>query len=350
MTARGCGVQLLLADRLIEARDKSLNGRVFNVVQDERDTKLARDQVDLLPLARRSAMSMLEQVTSRTRLGSNGLARTSVVTPRRGGGGGGSGGAAPGPRPRPALQRHSATAVALHPVPERTNLQRHSAMSSFNHGPATAAAAAAAAADVPASSIAAVAPRTNTESPFQERDPVVPAIRSSAIRVDPASESDHNEDPAAATPSVAAVPWPGDPQSPASQHPFSPTSPPRSVHSAFAALPPISPHEDALTGMHQVSSVPQSYVDPGDARLKFYGRDEDDGGGEHGPGAFRIESLARGGASMHPGRLTGSGRRLSLDSAPQRSQELGESLFGRARRRGAELAERIRHRARSQDP
>lgn len=49
-------VQLLLADRLIEARDEALNGHVFRVVLNENQTQLTGEP-DLVPLTRRNGRS-----------------------------------------------------------------------------------------------------------------------------------------------------------------------------------------------------------------------------------------------------------------------------------------------------
>lgn len=46
-------VQLLVADRLTEAREEALNGHVFRVVLDESQTRLVRE-TDLVPLTRRN--------------------------------------------------------------------------------------------------------------------------------------------------------------------------------------------------------------------------------------------------------------------------------------------------------
>lgn len=46
-------VQLLLADRLTEAREEALNGHVFRVVLDESQTRLVAE-TDLVPLTRRN--------------------------------------------------------------------------------------------------------------------------------------------------------------------------------------------------------------------------------------------------------------------------------------------------------
>lgn len=326
-------MQLLVADRLIEARDHSLNGRVFNVVQDERDTKLAKEQMDLLPLSRRSAMTMLEQVTSRPN-GGTALARPSAAV------GATPADAAPAPRQRP-LQRHSVAAGALRPVPERPPLQRHSAMGSFNQSTAMTAAAAAAAATV--AEKPTVAPHSSAGATERISIPPPPVRTGAAVQIATPPSEVPSEEPAG-TPTVVAAPWPLEPRSPSSG-----VSPPHSVRSAFAVLP-TSPRTEALAGMHHVSSVPQAFVDPQDARLRFYGRgDEDEPVGAHPFGGLRGDSINGRVSSGRSGTMSASGRR-SLDSTAQGPREASETLLGRAVRRGAALADRIRQSTRTQDP
>lgn len=326
-------MQLLLADRLIEARDHSLNGRVFNVVQDERDTKLAKEQVDLLPLARRSAVSMLEQVTSR--INSSALQRPSLgPAMSRTGSNTAIGTGLATPRPRPQLQRHSAAAGALRSVPERPSLQRHSAMGSFNHAAAASSAAAAVAAVAAVDAAESIA-RSKISTVAEDVSMPPPPVSSGAVRVDRPPSEVESEEPAG-TPTIVAAPWPGAPSSP-----HSAVSPPNSVRSAFAAMPD-SPRSDAQIGMHHVSSVPQAALDPRDARLRFYGRGEDGDGAL--PGGLRNASSV---GRRSSGRTVGESGRRSLDSTTQHGSE---TLLARAARRGAALAERIRQSTRTQDP
>lgn len=54
-------MQILVADRLIEARSEAMNGHVFNVVSSERLTNL-RKEPDLVPLTRRERTCMSEGI------------------------------------------------------------------------------------------------------------------------------------------------------------------------------------------------------------------------------------------------------------------------------------------------